>query len=302
MAARSSWKGYLKISLVSVPVKAYTATNSAASISLNQLHESCHSRIKYQKVCPVHGTVPNDEIVSGYEYAKGQYAVIDTSELQKLRAESDKSINVDQFVDDGQVDDLYLSGACYFLVPDGPVGQQAFALIRDVMSDSKLDGIAQIVLHNKEQLVLLRPVDRLIGMFVLRHAKEVKSPASFQDEVEGAKLTDQELKLTRQLMEGLHAKTFDIDRYPDNYTEKLTELIQAKVEGQELVTPEAHDEPQVINLMDALKASIEQVKPEVVPAKSQAGSKTARGKRSASRPGGSKAATKSATPKKRKSG
>lgn len=293
MAARSSWKGYLKISLVSVPVKAYTATNSASSIALNQLHEPCHSRIKYKKVCPLHGEVSNDEIVSGYEFAKGQYAVIDTSELQKLRAENDKSISVEQFVDEEEIDDRYLTGSCYFLVPDGPVGQKAYSLVRDVMIQSKLRGIAQIVLSNKEQLVLLRPVENLISMFVLRHAAELKLPSAFSDEVGEVSPSAQELKLTRQLMEGLHEKKFNIDRYPDKYTENLTELIQAKVEGKEIVTPQATDEPQVINLMDALKASISKVKPATKAPPHQAASKRSRTR---------KAAPKTAPAKKRKSG
>ncbi len=301
MAARSSWKGYLKISLVSVPVKAYSATNSGSAISLNQLHEPCHSRIKYQKVCPIHGEVPNSEIVSGYEFAKDQYAVIDTSELEKLRTESDKSINVEQFVSKDEVDDRYLSGTCYFLVPDGPIGQKAYSLVRDVMSDAQLSGVAQVVLSGKEQLVLLRPVENLIGMFILRHAAELKQPSSFEDEVGTDKASAQELKLTKQLMEGLHEKKFDISKYSDQYTHKLTELIQAKVEGKELVTPEAKDEPQVINLMEALKASIERVKPDAKAPSSNAPSKTSRRQAAQAKTVSTKGTTKPVT-KKRKSG
>ncbi len=294
MAPRSSWKGYIKLSLVSVPVKAYSATNSAASISLNQLHEPCHSRIKYQKVCPIHGEVPMSEIVSGYEFAKDQYAIIDTADLQKLRADSDKSIAVDQFVEDKEIDDRYLSGTCYFLVPDGPIGQKAYTLVRDVMRESGLSGVAQVVLSNKEQLVLLRPVENLIGMFVLRHASEVKQPSSFEDEVGNDKPSAQELKLTKQLMEGLRESNFDITKYTDVYTEKLTELIQAKVEGKELVTPEASEEPQVINLMEALKASLEQVTPSSKAPKSKSPSKTTRATKSAA-----KSSTKTTTRKKK---
>lgn len=307
MAARSSWKGYLKISLVSVPVKAYTATSSASSIALNQLHEPCHSRIKYQKVCPIHGEVSSDEIVSGYEFAKGQYAVIDTAELQKLRAENDKSISVDQFIDEDDIDDRYLNGSCYFLVPDGPVGQKAYSLIRDVMIESNLRGIAQIVLSNKEQLVLLRPIENLISMFVLRHAAELKLPSAFSDEVGDSSPSAQELKLTKQLMEGLHEKKFDIDRYPDKFTENLTALIQAKVEGKEIVTPQATDEPQVINLMDALKASIMKVKPAAKAPQNQAASKRSRAKKAdpkpaAARTTSAKATASASSTRKRRSG
>jgi DNA end-binding protein Ku len=305
MAARSSWKGFLKISLVSVPVKAYTATASGASIALNQLHSVCHSRIKYQKVCPIHGEVPSAEIVSGYEFAKGQYAVIDTDELEKLRTDSDKSINVDQFVSEDEIDTRYLTGACYFLVPDGPVGQKAYAIVRDVMNESQLRGVAQIILFGKEQLVLLQPVEKLIGMFVLRHADEVKQPSAFDDELGDAATvssTSQELKLTKQLMEGLQESKFDIGKYSDTYTERLTALIQSKVEGKELVTPEATDEPQVINLMDALKASIERVGTTANKApKKVAPSKPTRTAKTTTKATPAKTTTKAST-KKRKSG
>src|SRR4051794_37626545 len=115
MAPRSTWKGYLKISLVSIPVKAYSATSSSRQVALHQLHAECHSRIQYKKTCPIHGEVANDEIVSGYEFAKGQYVVIDPSELAKLRPAGDKSINVDAFVSADRIDPLYHSGTTYYL-------------------------------------------------------------------------------------------------------------------------------------------------------------------------------------------
>ena len=123
MAARSSWKGFLRLSLVSIPVKAYTASSSGGGdISLNQLHTACHSRIKYQKLCQVHGEVTQDQIVMGYEYSKGQYAVIDTSELEKLRTESDKAISIDTFIKPEDIDPIYFTEKSYFLTPDGPAG------------------------------------------------------------------------------------------------------------------------------------------------------------------------------------
>src|SRR5262245_15780220 len=126
MAARSQWKGFLKISLVSVPVKAYTAAASGGGgIHLNQLHGECNSRIQYKKTCPIHGEVKQDQIVSGYEYSKDQYVVVDTEELDKLRTEDDKAIKVDVFFPAAALDSNYLTGQDYFLVPEGPVGQKA---------------------------------------------------------------------------------------------------------------------------------------------------------------------------------
>lgn len=288
MAARSSWKGYLKLSLVSVPVKAYTSTNSTTAIHLNQLHSTCHRRIRYKKVCPEHGEVESHEIVSGYEYAKDQYAVIDTAELEKLRTESDKSINIDHFIHEDELDSRYQNGTCYFLLPDGPIGQQAYALVRDVMKESGLQAIAQVVISNKEQLVMLRPIDNLIGMFILRYAAEVKPTSAFSDELADIKPSAQELQLTKMLMEGLTEKKFDISKYTDTYMERLAALIQAKVEGKELVSPEPTHEPRVINLMDALKASLEQVKPVEAKAAPRAASKTSRERKPATRSTGRK--------------
>lgn len=295
MAGRSAWKGYLKLSLVSVPVKAYTATNNSEAIHLNQLHATCHRRIRYKKVCPEHGEVANDEIVSGYEYAKDQYAVIDTGELDKLRTGGDKAIDIDQFINADQLDARYQTGAGYFLLPDGPMGQQAYALIRDVMIESRLYAIAQVVISNKEQLVVVRPVEMLLGMFVLRYAAEVKQPESFTDELADTRPSAQELKMTKLLMDGLREKKFDISKYSDTYAQRLRELIEAKVEGKELVTPKAPSEPRVINLMDALKASLERVKPgaaERAPS-GRAPSKTTRQRKGATRPSTAKKHRKS---------
>src|SRR5262249_45227119 len=150
---RSSWKGFLKLSLVSVPVKAFTATTTSGSeIRLNQLHAECHSRIKYQKVCPLHGEVSNDEIVSGYEYAKGQYVVIDTAELDKLRTEDDKAIKIDAVLEADTLDPIYSDGKTYYLVPDGPVAQRPYAVVRQAMAEEKRVALAQVVLHGREQL------------------------------------------------------------------------------------------------------------------------------------------------------
>jgi DNA end-binding protein Ku len=257
MVARSSWKGYLKLSLVAVPLKAYNATSEGSGIQLNQLHDECHSRIRYQKTCPVHGQVSNDEIVSGYEFAKDQYVIVDTSEIQKLRPEGDKSIDIKQFIPASELDPIYDSGRTYYLVPDGPVGQKPYALIHSAMELEGTHAIGQVVISNREQLVRLRPIGKLIAMTVLTHAANVKLPAAFEDELVETKSTDKELELTRQLIQAMTSEEFDLGQYRDTYTERLSLLIQSKIEGEDLVTPPAIAEPQVINLMEALKASVE---------------------------------------------
>lgn len=281
MPPRSAWKGYLKVSLVSVPVKAYTASSSGGGqIHLNQLHESCHRRIRYQKTCPEHGEVSSDQIVSGYEYSKGQYVVVDTSELEKLRSESDKSINVDTFVHAGTVDSVYLSGKSYYLVPDGPVGQKPYALLQQCMADENVQAVAQVVLSGREQLVLVRPMNGLLTMSVLVYGSQVKQPSSFEDELVETELGEKELELTQLLVSAMIDEEFDLGRYTDKYTEKLTQLIEAKVAGKELVSPPADEEPQVINLMDALKESVQRVRvPETKKATKKPPSKMAASKR-----------------------
>jgi DNA end-binding protein Ku len=205
--------------------------------------------------------VDNDEIVMGYEYDKGQYVVIDPDELDKLRSESDKSISVSAFVPADAIDPIYHSGKTYYLVPDGPVGQKAYALLRQGMAEEHLHAVAQVVISNREQLVLLRPIENLLAMTVLEYDAQVKQPAAFEDELAETDASREEVKLTKTLLEALTREDLDLAAYKDVYTEKLTQLIEAKVEGKELVTPPAEEAPQVINLMEALKASVQQVKP-----------------------------------------
>jgi DNA end-binding protein Ku len=260
MAARSQWKGFLKISLVSVPVKAYTTTTSGGSgIQLNQLHAECNSRIQYKKSCPIHGEVKQDQIVSGYEYAKDQYVVVDTDELEKLRTEDDKAIRVDVFFPADALDPVYLTGKNYFLVPEGPVGQKAYQVIYKGMTESGRNAIAQVVMHGKEQLVMLRPHEGVLVMSVLNFASQVSSASAFDEEIPKGPVDVQELQLVKTLIKGSATDKLDLSKYKDVYTEKLAKLIEAKVAGQELVSPPPAEHAHVINLMDALKQSVAQI-------------------------------------------
>jgi DNA end-binding protein Ku len=257
MAARSSWKGYLKLSLVSVPVKAYTAAASGGGeIHLNQLHAECNSRIQYKKVCPTHGEVKSDQIVSGYEYAKDNYVIIDTEELEKLRTEDDKAIKIDAFVSPKALDPVYFTGKNYYLVPDGPVGQRPFAVVCQGMIDENCYAVAQVVLHSKEQLVALRPVENVLVMSVLSYEHQVTKPATFADDTPKMDVAAEELNLVKMLIRAQEPKKFDLSKYQDVYTQKLTKLIEAKVAGQEVVAAPVTEHPQVINLMEALKQSV----------------------------------------------
>jgi DNA end-binding protein Ku len=257
MPPRSSWKGFLRLSLVSVPVKAYTASATSAEIHLRQLHKDCHNPVKYKKTCPLHGELKASDIISGYEYAKDQFVVVDTDELEKLRKQSDRAIGIDGFIADTTVDPMYYSGRTYYLTPDGPVGQRPYALLHKAMVENNLHAVARVVLLGKEQLVLVRPVDGLLVMSGLVYKSQVKSGDAFKDEVLESEVGDDELELAQKLVDASRIEDFDLDRYKDLYTERLGQLIEAKVDGKEIVAPEEADEPQVINLIEALKKSVE---------------------------------------------
>lgn len=256
MAPRTSWKGFLKLSLVTVPVKAFTANASGSEIRLNQLHKDCNNRIRYQKTCPEHGEVSGDDIVSGYEYGKGQYVRIDLDELSKLRTESDRGVHIHGFVDPGSLDAMYLAGRTYYLTPDGAVGQKPYALLRKAMVDDNVHALAQVVLSGREQLVLLRPFQNMLVMSVLHHDAKVKKPGEFQEEIGEQALTTGELELTKTLLAASKITDFDYAEYKDDYVEKMTKLIQAKVDGEELVEVPDPEEPKILNLMEALKQSV----------------------------------------------
>jgi DNA end-binding protein Ku len=259
MATRSSWKGYLQLSLVCVPVKAYsTSTSGGGEIHLHQLHADCHSRIQYKKICPLHGEVSTDQIVSGYEYARNRYVVVDPDELDRLRTEADKAIKIDVFIASSAFDPLYATGKKYYLAPNGPAGQKAYALLCQAMIAENCHGVAQVVLYGREQLVLLRPQENLLVLEVLHYQHQVTQPSALADEAPRLDVSPEELHMARTLVSASTAD-FNLEKYADLYTRKLEQLIEAKVAGQELVTPPATPGPQVINLMEALRQSVARV-------------------------------------------
>ena len=256
MAAHASWKGFLKLSLVSVPVKAYTATSTGSDISLHQLHAKTLTRIQYKKFAPEVGEVSSEEIVKGYEYDKGQYVIIEEDEIDKLRTESDKSIRIDGFIKPDELSSIYMGGKTYYLTPDGPVGQKPYNLLLKSMVGNGVSAIAEVVISQKEQVVMLRAIDGLLAMTVLNRVDEVKASSAFKDEVTDTPVTEAETSLTDTLIKASMIKDFNFAKYKDVYKEKLTKLIQMKIEGQEVVQVRDPEEPKIINLMDALKRSV----------------------------------------------
>jgi DNA end-binding protein Ku len=277
MSMRHSWKGFLKLSLVTIPVKAYPVAASGGDIHLHQLHATCKSRVKYKKTCPQHGELAQSDIVSGYEYAKDRYVVVDPDELDKLRTESDKAIQIDAFIAAGVLDPIYANGKSYYLVPDGPVAQKGYAVLRRGMLEEKRQAIAEVVMHGKEHVVWLRPNDRVILMSQLCYDNEVTKPTALTEEIAETETAPEEMRLLRTLIAARTPRRFDLAKYQDRYTSKLTQLIEAKVAGKEIVAAPANEPAPVINLVEALRRSLAEAEKDV------AGTSTAKKKTAASR-------------------
>lgn len=261
MAMRSSWDGYLKLSLISVPIRAFTATvPGGGDIHFHQLHKDCGQRIKYQKVCPVHGEVSKEEIVAGYEYEKGRYVEIAPEEKAALPQENDQAINIDVFTTSEELDPRYFSGKTYYLLPDGPAGQKPYALLHHVMKDKNCQAIATVVMSGHDETVLLRPLDKLLTMTVLYYSEQIKQPDAFEEELVEQKLSVQELKLASTLVDASTADKFDFSHYKDHYTERTAKLVEAKLAGKKPEAAHKEKGPGVINLMEALRQSLDQAR------------------------------------------
>lgn len=254
--SRTSWKGFLKLSLVSVPVKAFTANETTGEVHLNQLHRGCNSRIKYQKICPEHGELNSEAIVSGFEHKKGHYVVVDPDEVDKLRTKSDRAVSIDGFVPADAIDPMYFAGKAHYLLPDGVAGERPYALLRQGMVKNGVAAIAQVVMSGREQLVLLRPHGKLIVMTGLHYPQRVRKGAEFENELADITLKTEEEALTNTLIAASRVQQFSLDTYSDQYVTKLRKLIDMKVAGQEIVQAKDHEEPKILNLMDALKKSV----------------------------------------------
>ncbi len=263
MHLRTTWKGSLNVSLVSLRVKAYTTTAPGQeAVQLHQLHAACQSRIRYQKVCPQHGAVPNDQIVMGYEQAPQQHVVIDLAELDRLRSQQQlRAIRIDTFVEAGVISPLYFTDKHYYLLPDGPTAQLPYTLLVQAMGARRVQAVAQGVLAKREQLVLLRvDQENLLLMTVLKYADQVRSPAPFAEQLSAAPPpAAEERALAEALVDHQTCREFDLAGYRDEYAQTLLQLIEAKVNGQALTAAKEEDEPgQVLSLMDALRESVAQ--------------------------------------------
>ncbi len=258
MEIHSSWKGFVQLSLVTIPVKAVTAHETEREVPMHQLHKDCNLRINYQKICKVHGEVRQNEIVHGYEYAKDNYVLVSDDEIGKLRTQNDHAVHISGFVRDDSLDWLYFEGKNYFLLPDGKIGQKPYALLRESMKENNCYAIAKIVLSTKDHLVALKPHGKLIAMSVLYHKDQIKSEEELSSLVEDVELAQDEMTLTRTLVGATAIADFDIGNYKDEYRENILKLIELKISGKEVVESEKSEEPKIVDLMEALKKSVEQ--------------------------------------------
>jgi DNA end-binding protein Ku len=259
MAPRASWKGYLKLSLVSCPVRLYPATSASERIAFNQLHKETHNRINMKPVDPELGLVERSDLVKGYEYEDKQYIIIEDSDLEAVRIESTHTMNIEAFVDESEVDVIYQDSP-YYLAPDGAMAEETFVVLREAMRKAGKVAIARLVMTSRERIVTIGARDN--GMFVttLRNPNEVRSTAEYFDNIPVGKPDAEMLELAEKLIEQKVTK-FDPKAYEDRYETALMEMIREKLKGHKPIIAAAPERGNVINLMDALKASLGQAKP-----------------------------------------
>jgi DNA end-binding protein Ku len=258
MAARAIWKGHLRLSLVTIPIRVFPATNAAAEIRFHQLHRVCETRIQYRKWCPhCEREVSNDEIVKGYEFERGRYVELEAEDIDKVRPESTRIVNLSQVADASAVDPL-LYDTPYFLAPDGKVAAESFAVLRDALQGKA--AIGTVAFHGRERLVAIEPRDNGLVMHTLRRANELRQMTAIEELGDVPKKAKaEEVSLAKKVMGGFE-HTLDLSKYRDAYEDALRAIIRQKIAGKEIVEPTSTEEPpRVVNLMDALRKSLDQV-------------------------------------------
>lgn len=254
---RPAWRGFLKVSLVNIPVKVFPATESAATLSFNQLHAECQTRIQQKRWCPhCEREVPSAELAKGYEFEKGRYVIVGEEDIKKVRVESTRVINLVQFANDSEIDPIYVDRA-YYLAPDGPMAADAFAVMREGMAGQA--GIGKVALYGREYLVAVRPQKKGLVMYTLHHDAEIRNIDQI-DELSSlpTKVRPDEMKLAKQVVATFDAE-LNLKDYKDEYREGLRRIIDAKIAGEEVVAPEVQDPPKVVDLMEALRRSLDSV-------------------------------------------
>ena len=261
MAARPYWKGQIRLALVSIPVEIYPATKSGAQIQFHQVHEPTGKRIKYEKVVPGVGPVERDEIVKGYEVSKGHYVLLDPEEIESVKLESRKTVDLVQFVDLGDIDPMYFDKP-YYVVPGDDLAEEAFVVLRDALREARKVGIGQLAMRGQEYVVALKPCGRGMLLETLRYADEVNKASAFFREIGDHKPDADLLDLASTLIEKKSGE-FDPKEFHNRYVDALKDLIKEKQrkKGEKIIQDPDADAPpsrgsNVIDLMAALKKSL----------------------------------------------
>ena len=255
VAPRAYWKGYLKLSLVSCPIAMFPATSDREKISFHQIHKQTGNRIRYKKVDADTGReVDNDDIIKGYEVSKGEYIEVEPEELEAVEIESKRVIEIDQFVPKDEIDELYINNP-YYIVPDGEVGQQAFAVIREAIRKEGMVALGKVVFTSREHIIALEARGKGMMGVTLRYPYEVRKEEDYFDDIENEKVPKDMLDLAMHIVETKKGK-FEPEKFEDRYEDALKELIKKKQKGEKIEAPKEAAPSNVINLMDALRQSV----------------------------------------------
>ena len=285
MSARAIWKGYLKLSLVSCAVAIYPSTNSSSRIRFNTLNRKTGNRVERQYIDSETGEpVESEDQVKGYRVGKGNYILVEDEELDALRLESTHTIEIESFVPRQEVDERYLDTS-YYIAPDDRVAQEAFAVIRDAIRDKGMAGLGRVVMARRERLLLLEPLDQGLVGTTLHAAAEVRDQGGIFDEIPKISYPKEMKDLAVHIIEGKTAH-FDPKLFEDRYENALIDLVKSKQEGHKTKSASAPKSSNVVNLMDALRKSIEAEKPEPKPkSKTADRKKSSAGQRDRTKPG-----------------
>jgi len=246
----------LSIGLVTFPVQAFNAVQPGSHFDLHQLHKSCHSRIHYVKTCPIHGPVSNDEIVSAYEYRPGEYVEIDDEELDSLYSDRQRALSIEAFIAPEQLDPIHFDGRMYYLVPADAESLEPYLLFREAMEKQERWGVGRILMSGRRQLAMIRVYEQGISMALLHYADELRSLETVLHLSGRTKAAAKKSHLAETLVKEWTQRKFDISAYADESHDELAEMIEAKVKGRKVVAPEEEEEPETVDLMDALRRSI----------------------------------------------
>ena len=257
MAPRAYWKGYLKLSLVSCPVAMYPATSDREKISFHQLHKQTGNRIRYKKVDADTGReVDNADIIKGYEVSKGEYVEVEPEEFEAVEIESKRVIEIEQFVPKDEIDELYINNP-YYVVPDGEVGQQAFAVIREAIRKEGMVALAKVVFTSREHIIAIEARSKGMMGVTLRYPYEVRKEEEYFDEIENERVPKDMLDLATHIVETKKGK-FQPEKFEDRYEDALKSLIKKKQKGEKIEAPKEREPSNVVSLMDALRQSVKE--------------------------------------------